>query len=394
MALHDMVCSIIQKAENVGLKVVAVTSDMGFSNRAMWRCFGMESGPGLKPLTSIPHPADPGTPNSRLYFLADVPHLVKNIRSAFAKHKIITIPERFVRENNLVSNVVDIGHVFDLVDVQEAMPHLKLAPKLTKKCIDPSHFDKMNVGIALNLFSNSVSATLTYLVQRRGRDKAYLTTAWFIGVVNKWFDLMSSRSIMMALSKYHVKQYSSAMEFLQSVIELFGTLEIGKKGHWKPVQTGVIMSTTSVVHLSRHVLSTNKLDFLLTSRLTQDCLENLFSCVRHKNPVPTCREFKHALKVISVAQYLKPTKRSSYQDDDQQFLGELLPAEVRMPEVEPELSMPDVNLASLESLTEDDEVSLFYLAGYCLQSLRKQKQICNNCYLQDDLLTNYPHTHC
>lgn len=392
MALQDMVCSIIQKAESIGLNIVAVTSDMGASNRSMWRCFGIKAARQLEPVTSIPHPADPGTPDSRLHFLADVPHLVKNLRCAFAKHKVIIIPQKFVQEHNLVSNVVDIGHVCDLMDVQDNMPHLKLAPKLTKKCLDPSHFDKMNVGNALNLFSNSVSAALTYLVERKGRDETYLTTAWFVGAVNKWFDLMSCRNITMALSKFNVEQYEAATKFLNSFIELFKNLQIGEKSCWKPVQTGVIMSTSSVLHLSEHLLSTSKLDFLMTSRLTQDCLENLFSCVRLKNPVPTPREFKYALKVISVAQYLKPAKRSSYQEDDRQFLGDLLPAVVRVPEVEPELSMPDVSITSLESLTEDDEASLFYLAGYCLQSLRKQKQICSSCYLQDDLLKDYPHT--
>lgn len=86
---------------------------------------------------------------------------------------------------------------------------------------------------------------------------------------------------------------------------MISELQIGRKREWKPLQTGVILSTTSIISLAGDLLDRGILEFLLTSRLTQGCIENLFSVVRSKNPVPTAREFKYALKTTTVAQYLK-----------------------------------------------------------------------------------------
>ena len=48
----------------------------------------------------------------------------------------------------------------------------------------------------------------------------------------------------------------------------------------------------------------------MTSRFTQDCLENLFSLVRAKQVVPTALQFKNNLKLICVAQFLKNGQRA------------------------------------------------------------------------------------
>ena len=56
--------------------------------------------------------------------------------------------------------------------------------------------------------------------------------------------------------------------------------------------------------------------FLLTSHFTQDCLENLFSTVRSKNPIPIALGFLRSLRLITVAQFSKSSKFGSYEVDD------------------------------------------------------------------------------
>jgi hypothetical protein len=41
---------------------------------------------------------------------------------------------------------------------------LKPAPNLTLKLLEPLHFDKMKVSLALHVFSHSVSSALTLMV--------------------------------------------------------------------------------------------------------------------------------------------------------------------------------------------------------------------------------------
>ena len=101
------------------------------------------------------------------------------------------------------------------------------------------------------------------------------------------------------------------------MVALFKSLKISGRENWKSVQVGVIMATTSVLDIQEELLGSGH-KFLLTSHLTQDCLENLFRVVRLNNPVPSPVAFKCALKIISIAQFMKPLggNRGSYQDDD------------------------------------------------------------------------------
>lgn len=387
-ALKSIIDSIITRATDIGLRVVAVTSDMGASNRAMWKDYQI-----ICNRTSLrycaPHPT---IADQSIVFLADPPHVVKNLRAAFVKHKCFTLPEDICTTYSLASNTVALAHINDLIDFQSA--DAPLAPKLTKKDIEPTHFQKMNVGSAMHVFSNSTSAGLRYLVARENRSKDYLTTAWFIETINHWFDLMNSRHPVLALSKAKEEKYVAATSFLKMVITLFSGIGIGANREWKPVQTGVILSTTSVLALANDILQDQ--NFLLTSRLTQDCLENLFSVVRSRNPTPTPREFKFALKSITVAQYLKPSKTSNYEHDEREYLGDLLPATVTPPQPEPEYAQIEqihpITLSERDVLTPDEEASLYYLTGYCIQSLKKLNQFCDNCLEWSKNDTEHPHS--
>ena len=72
----------------------------------------------------------------------------------------------------------------------------------------------------------------------------------------------------------------------------------------------------SILRLQEAPLDRHDYKFVLTAHFTQDCFENLFSCVRSKNRVPTPLQFKNKLRVLTVGQYLKGTDSGCYQLDD------------------------------------------------------------------------------
>ena len=154
------------------------------------------------------------------------------------------------------------------------------------------------------------------------------------------------------------------------------TLQFGEKAVWKPVQACMVLSTTSVLNLCEDLLDDQ--DFLLTSRLTQDCVENLFSCVRSKNHIPSPREFKYALEIITVAKYLSPCQHGNYQTDDREYLGDMLPKVIDNPHpVSEEVDVVEYNFTDSLQLNGAECDSLYYLAGYCVTSLKKLRQICD-----------------
>lgn len=127
---------------------------------------------------------------------------------------------------------------------------------------------------------------------------------------------LTSRSQKLGLRHANIEVYNNTIIFLNKFIYLFTTIKIGQKPSWKPIQTAVLMSSTSAIEIQNIMLKENNYQYFLLGRLTQDALENLFACIRMKNPVPQCKEFKIALRTIMMSQYFSHNTNYNYTDDD------------------------------------------------------------------------------
>lgn len=165
-----------------------------------------------------------------------------------------------------------------------------------------STFNKMKVNKATSLWNRNVSSAMNFYAEEKGK-KELKTTAAFIEIVSKWFTLVTARTPQVALSKSNEEKFKSSISFLQSIIELFQEIKIGQKSTFKPVQSGITIATSSIIHLTQYLINERKYVYVLTGRLTQDCVENLFSSIRVKNPIPTALQFKQNLKLIMISQY-------------------------------------------------------------------------------------------
>ena len=96
---------------------------------------------------------------------------------------------------------------------------------------------------------------------------------------------MTSRTCKLALGIKDASMYNNSISFLHEVIDIFTQIKIGN-GEFKPVQRGIMISTTSVINVTEYLIKTRKFSFILTSRFSQDCVENLFSQIRRKNVIP------------------------------------------------------------------------------------------------------------
>ena len=64
--------------------------------------------------------------------------------------------------------------------------------------------------------------------------------------------------------------------FLRKVISVFQNTKIGFKGAWKPFQTGVYLTTMSILGIQHLYLNSYKFKHLMLRRFMQDAMENLF----------------------------------------------------------------------------------------------------------------------
>jgi hypothetical protein len=201
--LTDIIEQIFNKANEINLNILSVTSDMGGSNQALWRAWGVTAGRHSQIKCSIPNPI---YVDEQVSIFADVPHLFKNIKAMLVTNKLITLPDNIVSQHSLPTNEVRVSHINELVAHQEK-DAFKLAPKLSEKDLFPSHFSQMKVSTSTNVVSHTVSSALKLLGEELNKP-AYLTTAWFLEQVERWFYIMTSRHPSCALSKMNEVVYN------------------------------------------------------------------------------------------------------------------------------------------------------------------------------------------
>ena len=266
---------------------------------------------------------------------------------------------------------------------------LKLAPKLKLEQLTVSHFDKMKVSSANNVISNSVASGLRTMIEQQTMPD-YLceiaeSTAAFVSSFNRWFDVMASRRGMLALSKHNMEKFTETTQFLSSICCKMKDMKIGD-GRWKPVQTGIMLSTQVVLELANELLTDDK-QFLMTGRLSQDCLENLFSTVRLKTPTPTPVEFRNTLRIITVSQYMKIASHSSYDTDDSEYLAEFLNSkDVACCETVAEddvqfLEEVVVSEGCEVDLDDTESAALYYICGWALKAVKGCQECWSKCSL-------------
>lgn len=120
------------------------------------------------------------------------------------------------------------------------------------------------------------------------------------------------------------------------------------------------MSITAMLHVQKLFLGDMGFSFLLLSRSSTDALENLFSTLRSKNPVPRGLEFRSALKAATLSLFLRPSKDGSYADAGGFMLARMCSAE-RQHEVVDSVHTPD-DMLDLEVL-EQESLSCLTLLG-------------------------------
>lgn len=173
----------------------------------------------------------------------------------------------------------------------------------------------MKVSTARAVFNPRTDKAGLKLLAKHTNESAIETTAFFIHLVSQWFALLTNRKVSIAVAKNKIKDYDQAINHLKKSRNIFQNINIGEKGHWKPVQTGVIMAIDSILYLQDFLLNKRGYKFVLTGRFTQVCLKNLFSLIRFKMPILNALQVKHNLKLIIITQISSCSNVTSYDTD-------------------------------------------------------------------------------
>ena len=299
----------------------------------------------------------------KVYIFPDVPHCLKNLRNHCldqnlcikqSEKKIVTLTKQHFQEL-LISDNDDF----------------KLCPKLSVIHLECKGNDRQRVKYAVQLFSDTVSKALTFKF-----GKSYSEQAEVISTIDAWFDVMDSRT------KFHWKNNKCALgvheneqiNVLNKMLDLVNKMYFGKDSlKKKPFQTGIIVSIKATLDLYEE-LKTEGFSFLLTSRLNQDSLENVFSQLRAlggNNTHPSSVQTINRIRTLCLSKNVNEivSNSSVEMSNEDTFLSVDLLDELHL-DIHPDMLEPDAYVDDeLHELELNSNEPRNYVAGYICNKL-------------------------
>lgn len=267
---------IIMCLENIDFHVVATVSDMGGKNASVWNELGVTH-------TNTCF-SNPKYPDRRVWVFADVPHLLKLFRNHFLDDGI-TLENKCRVTKDVIEKLLSL-------DSNE----MKMCPKLSFQHLHVKGRERQRVNLAAQLFSTHTAKAIRLLLPQEQQ------CADVIELVDQSFDILNSRTPnnekpLACGYGIHNKEQEACLRKFYALCE---RVRFGKSQHLLPFQKGFMKSIRSLFGLFND-LKPYKIQYILTSRLNQDCLENFFSRIRglghfYDNPSPV--DVKYRIRLL------------------------------------------------------------------------------------------------
>lgn len=271
--LQNHILKLIKELQLIGLKICAITSDMGCNNIPLANNLGITI---ETPYFCID--------DQKFFYIFDAPHILKAIRNMLLKYD-------FIFEDNIIS-----WKFIEQFYNHDKTYGVRAAPKLTNSHINPSPFEKMKTKFATQLFSATVSHGMNVYIRFGQLPKEALKTTEFILKMDQMFDLLnSSTASTKKLFNKPYKNLAHQIELIDDCLNIFSNIIVFNKAN-KDI-TNTIKSFKCIKITLNSIrglwLTMNELNFsyIFTRRLNQDCLENFFGTIRQlngncRNPTP------------------------------------------------------------------------------------------------------------
>jgi len=373
--LSELIVEIVQRLLNCGFFIKAVICDQGANNVSALKLLKVTKD---KPFFEVD--------GRKVYSIFDTPHLFKNVRNHFIK-------SNFKFQNEEVS-FQDVRNVYNIDKISTTSRSLL---KITENHINPGPFQMMSCKLAMQLFSNTMAATIkTCVYTGELKSKTALHTAKMIKFLNDLLDVLNSKSLYnsnpfkCAISDTRPQQ----LQFLEKARSTFETLEKMDVKNKKSKITrhlcfdGMCLTINAIIMLYNEQKEIG-FNYILTGRLNSDVIENTFSVFRQRggyNRNPTARIFRTTFRLNAKMSLMKPSSSSNCEPDDDIHLMTNKDNETRLLDMDSSFSSSSsISMLSIDNSLEEQEAvvnlencSNTYFAGYlAMKCLLKFS--CSNC---------------
>lgn len=160
-------------------------------------------------------------------------------------------------------------------------------------------------------------------------------------------------------------KYQSTVCKLELEMNTFQDMKMGPTGHWKPSEAGFLTSTATVMQLQAELFDNQSYKSLLTGRLTQNCIDNVFFAVRMEKPVPSEYDFRCTLCLICISHFPHTPWTFSHGTDYGEYRVDFLLAQSHLSAADD--TSDELEEILLEVLTNEKRDILAYMAGHLLK---------------------------
>ena len=368
--------SIITQLTDINLNVRVLICDQGSSNRSFLET--NEHVNSTQPYFYVN--------NQKIFVMYDPPHLLKSIRNNLCSTGFLLDGKQILWKY--------VGLLYDL----DCKSTLRIVPKLTKQHVQLTNFSKMRVNLAAQVLSHSVAAGIEFCVNHGLIDSNAIHTANFISLMDRLFNVFNSCTLFSSVPyKSAISSHTSHLNFLNECIETFKKLRI-LTGKTVPSINGWLITINSLILLWKDLNETCNYKFLLTNRLNQDCLENLFSVIRGKgghrdNPTPC--QFRTAFRQIVFDSLLEKSAMSNCKLDVDRVLLDIssfhtttVKSSQNLSQVPPIVmdKMPSIDVLHLPTTISIN--ACCYVAGYLLYKLKISCELCRQKLILNSIPAN------
>ena len=281
--------------ESEGFNIHGVSCDMG-------------NGTLFKELGIVKHHKfffeNPFEKTRKVYVFPDAPHMLKLARNHL-------FDNGFMIPRSDGKKIIDGPLVhFTKQDIEQLLEdnELKCLYKLTPFHLDCKGSERQRVRPAAQVLSHSVSKAIMYGISTE--DPTYkdrLAKSYAIKLFNDWFDVMNSQAIYdfrnklktpLGRDKDVLAEQMDVLNRMEEFLSKFRVMSSGSQ-RW---DIGILTNIKSTKMLLKDLVIEGDFDYILTTRLNQDCLENFFSRLRaiggdndHPGPVRAFKRIKTLL---------------------------------------------------------------------------------------------------
>ncbi|CAI6358180.1 unnamed protein product [Macrosiphum euphorbiae] len=250
--------SIIDRLDQIGFNVVCCVSDCGGGNVVLWKALDITY---ENPIFSTPN-------EKEIVFIPDAPHILKLIRN-WLLDTGFQINEQLINKKPLESLI------------KKTLSEINICYKLSEEHLTCEGPQRQKVKLASQLLSHT---TATALLHYKPIDDTNLLndTANFIELVNNWFDLSNVSHPNDHRTPY-TAPYGLFLDdqdaLLDKMYNTFLLMRCNGKYGLQIFQKALLMHINGMKLLLK-IVRGHGLKYILTSKVNQDALENLFSQLR------------------------------------------------------------------------------------------------------------------